>query len=178
MTERNNKYGRGHCGFAASRNFRNSETTRETEHNEAFFRHRIAWFGRFEVRGQGHHDLPVALPRSLASVCFDLLILGEHFSIRRIGYFFKTECDDKGEKAWQNYAGRNRDKFFMYGANGFTVLTFIAAIYMLWKPQKSVSVLDVAWFIIVFAGFVYVSRRGRKALDRFDETKRKKSHED
>jgi len=112
----------------------------------------------------------------LAAVCFDLLILGEHFSIRRIGYFFKTKCDDQGEIAWQNFVAQNRDKFFMYGANGFTLLTFIAAIYMLWKPQKDIAPLDVVWFAIVFTCFVFVSLCGRKTMDRFDETKRKTSH--
>jgi hypothetical protein len=109
-----------------------------------------------------------------AAVCFDLLILGEHFSIRRIGYFFKTECDDKGEKAWQNFVANNRDKFFMYGANGFTILTFIAAIYMLSQSQKSITTPEIVWFLIVFISFVFVARRGRRTLDRFDEKKRKK----
>jgi hypothetical protein len=103
------------------------------------------------------------------AVCFfDLLILGEHFSIRRIGCFLRTICKDKGEIEWQEFVRNHRDKFFRFGSWGFTVLTFAAAIMLLWKSQRVLTVGDEIWFGFNLVGFLAVQIWGLLELRRLD----------
>ena len=72
--------------------------------------------GSLKLDGNGDATYRLLYLAPLAGLFFDLLILGEHFSIRRIGKFFRTECNDEGEHKWQKFVKENRDKFFKYGS--------------------------------------------------------------
>jgi len=121
---------------------------------------------KFDDNGATTYQLLYLAP--LVGVFFDLLILGEHFSIRRIGAFFRTECGDKGEKEWQVFVRKKRDIFFKYGSIGFTVLIFLAAIVLLWMSQNSFTIRDGIWFFMIFLVFLTVTIWGRIALNKLD----------
>jgi len=69
----------------------------------------------------------------LVAVFFDMLIMGEHFSIRRIGAFIRLFSSDRLEEEWEKFVCKNRDKFFKNGSRGFTLLSFVAAGALLHK---------------------------------------------
>ena len=50
----------------------------------------------------------------LAAVFFDLLIMGEHYSKRRIGAFLRIKS--KLERNFEKYVSKKRDKFFKFGS--------------------------------------------------------------
>lgn len=122
---------------------------------------------KFEDKGATTYQLLYLAP--LVGVFFDLLIFGEHFSIRRIGAFFRVMCSDKGEKEWQDFVKNRRDKFFQYGTIGFTTLIFITAIILLKMSKNTFTTLDGIWFGLIFFVFVIVTCCGRRALNKLDK---------
>ena len=96
----------------------------------------------------------------LVAVFFDMLIMGEHFSIKRIGAFLRIKSPENIEKEYETYVATNRDKFFKYGSRGFTVLSFIAAYYILTVYQGDSSLKDninnVIWFLGLFIFYIVV----------------------
>src|SRR5438552_3432657 len=66
----------------------------------------------------------------LVAVFFDLLIMGEHISIRRMGTYLRLHSEED-EKTYEDYVMRHRDKFITVGLVGFTTLSFVAAFFLL-----------------------------------------------
>lgn len=137
--------------------------------------------GSLKSEGKPAVDPQLLLLVPFVGMFFDLLILGEHFSIRRIGLFFRTECGDAGEQKWQEFVSKpqNRQRFFRYGSYGFTVMTFLAAMILLVGARKNsgtscdakwlgLTIPDWAVFALTFIVFVFQAWLGQKALDKLD----------
>ena len=92
----------------------------------------------------------------LAAIFFDLLVMGQHFSIRRIGAFLRNTPQSTTEAEYEKYVSGQRDKFFKWGSRGFTVLTFFAAIALLWVTKNDLGILDWSWFGLLFVGFFLI----------------------
>lgn len=109
----------------------------------------------------------------LVAVFFDMLIMGEHFSIKRIGAFLRIKSPDDIEKEYETFVAKNRDKYFKYGSRGFTVLSFIAAFYILTVYQGDSSIKDnignIIWFIGIFVSYIVVLILGALQHLKFDK---------
>jgi len=110
----------------------------------------------------------------LVAVFMDLLVMGEHFSIRRIGAFLRLySASSPEEHAYEAFVGRHRDVFFLIGSRGFSVLSFVAAVGLL-RSAKGVNLTWVEWswfgtMFLFFIGMLFWGRRPLKALDDLKE---------
>lgn len=105
----------------------------------------------------------------LVAVFLDFLVMGEHFSIRRVGAFLRLSNESsQGEKVYELFVSRNRDKFFVFGSRGFTVLSFVAAYSLLKLIRGSVSQFDYAWFGCMFVFFLVGLIIGTRQLKKLD----------
>lgn len=112
---------------------------------------------------------PVLYLVPLVAVFFDLLVMGEHFSIRRLGAFLRLHSTDELEREWEGFVAKNRDRFFKNGSLGFTILSFVAAIAFLTRTQGSLGVREWSWFIVVFILFWAIIIWGNTRLKGLDE---------
>ena len=105
----------------------------------------------------------------LVAVFFDMLIMGEHFSIKRLGAFLRLESHDDIEKKYEKFVAKNRDKYFKYGSRGFSVLSIIAAFYLLIVCQGNAMIRDYVWFLGIFISYVIVIILGVRQHKKLDE---------
>jgi hypothetical protein len=105
----------------------------------------------------------------LVAVFFDLLIMGEHFSIRRIGAFLRLHSPDSLEREWQKFVGDNRDRFFKSGSRGFTMLSYIGAIALLHKAKGNLNWPEWIWFIVILGAFIILIFQGGSRLKQLDK---------
>lgn len=105
----------------------------------------------------------------LVAVFLDFLVMGEHFSIRRVGAFLRLHpSSDKTEQDYEYFVSQNRDRFFVMGSRGFTILSFVAAIALLWKTRGTVLYYEWLWFVAVFIFFIIAMYCGKNQLFRLD----------
>ncbi len=107
----------------------------------------------------------------LVSIFFDLLVMGEQFSIRRIGAFLRLSlATPEIEKKWQLFVSKKRDKFFKYGSRGFTVLSYIVSIALLFKAKgHSLSIIEYLWFAIIIISYLIMLIWANKQLKDLDK---------
>ena len=60
------------------------------------------------------------------AIAFDFYIMGEDYSVKRIGTFLKTESIDHLEKQWEQWVAKNRDPFAPLAMQILTTLILIA----------------------------------------------------
>ena len=94
--------------------------------------------------------------------------MGQHFSIRRIGAFLRNVPQNTTEAAYEKFVSGQRDKFFKWGSRGFTVLTYFAAIALLWETKGGLSTLDWSWFGLLFLGFFLMVVHANRVLNDLD----------
>lgn len=107
----------------------------------------------------------------LVAVFFDLLIMGEHFSIRRLGAFLRLHSTDQLERTWEGFVSKNRDKFFKSGSRGFTALSYIGAIALLYNAKGSLNYEEWLWFIFLFLLYIFLALFGGRRLKELSELK-------
>ena len=111
----------------------------------------------------------------LIAVFFDLLIMGEHISIRRMGTYLRLHSEED-EKTYEDYVMRHRDKFITVGLVGFTTLSFVAAFFLLRvtkiKMNDTVSLADIGWFTGLFTLFVTSAVYAHRRIINFDKEKK------
>jgi hypothetical protein len=107
----------------------------------------------------------------LITTFFDLLIQGEHFSIRRAGTFLRLNSPSQLTKDYEMFVSKNRDVFFKFGSAGFSSLSYFASIVLLRKSNYLRSWVEWVWFAVLFLIFIsslcYTNRR-LKELDRLE----------
>jgi hypothetical protein len=112
---------------------------------------------------------PVLYVAPLVAVFLDFLVMGEHFSVRRIGAFLRCFPEsDVEQKAYEKFVSQNRDKFSVVGSRGFTSLSFVAAVTLLWVLQGPLSILEWCWFVVMFVFYVVgviIAQRQLTGLD-------------
>ena len=104
----------------------------------------------------------------LVAVFFDLLIMGEHFSIRRLGAFLRLHSTDPLERQWQQFVSSNRDRFFKNGSRGFTLLSYIAAVALLYKAKGQLHYAEWGWFVLILIAFLILIIHGGRRIDQLD----------
>lgn len=104
----------------------------------------------------------------LVAIFFDMLIMGEHFSIKRIGAFLRIKSHESIEKEYENFVAKNRDIYFKYGYRGFTVLSIIIAFYILTIYQMNILMNDCIWFAGIFISYILVLILGTRELNKLD----------
>lgn len=104
----------------------------------------------------------------LVALFFDVLTLGEHFSIRRIGSFLRLNSISQKERDYQEFVSKNRDRFFKYGSYAITTLSYIAASALLAGAKKGFSFLDGLWFSATYLLFVTIVWYANRRIMRFD----------
>ena len=103
----------------------------------------------------------------LVAVFLDLLVMGEHFSIRRVGTFLRLSTETSPtEQQYEFFVTSNRDRFFVIGSRGFTILSFVAACALLRISRGVISFSELAWFGCVFIFFLVGLIVGSRQLKR------------
>jgi len=107
----------------------------------------------------------------LVAVFFDLLTMGEHFSIRRLGAFLRLHSPAPLERTWEGFVSENRDKFFKSGSRGFTVLSYIGAIALLYNAKGPLSYEEWLWYIFLLLLYILLVIYGGRRLKELSELK-------
>jgi len=90
----------------------------------------------------------------LVAAFLDCLIMGEHFAGLRMGTFLRLHSSSIAvEKEYEFFVSNNRDYLFIVGSRGFTFISFIAAIVLVYE-QGSLSCIGLSWFIITLLLFI------------------------
>ena len=105
------------------------------------------------------------------AIAFDLYILGEDYSVKRIGAFLRVNSTDALEKRWEDWVSRHRDHFAPLAMPILTNILAAAAALALWSqpsdsPTKIFIWLPFAWLPFAFLPiwglfFYYASLRER-----------------
>jgi Ca2+/Na+ antiporter len=121
--------------------------------------------GEFKPVGSLYQALYVV---PLIATFFDLLIVGEHFSIRRAATFLRLNSSSQLERAYERFVSHNRDVFFKFGSTGFTLISYFASIVLLRKQNQMHSWLEWVWFSGLFVTFVSASLYSNHRLKDLD----------
>ncbi|MGZ4873855.1 MAG: hypothetical protein ACXV5R_01685 [Candidatus Angelobacter sp.] len=105
----------------------------------------------------------------LVATFFDVLIMGEHLSVRRMGAFLRYRSPSHLEREYQSFVQDQRDVFRKYGLIGFTSLSWIASMALLRAAKGVLSKPDLAWFGIVFCAACLGGLLGEERLRRMDK---------
>jgi hypothetical protein len=111
----------------------------------------------------------------LVTVFFDMLIMGESYSIKRIGAFLRLASHGK-ERTYEEFVSKNRDKYFKYGSNGFSILSIVAAFFLLNLCPGNGGIFEYVWFIAILIAYllvIYFGTQQHKKLDGLKELKMK-----
>jgi hypothetical protein len=89
------------------------------------------------------------------ALAFDLYILGEDYSVKRIGLFFRRESTDELEKRWEDWVSENRDPFAQVALPILTSILGLAATLVLCSQTapsaaKIPSWQWVTWLVLAF----------------------------
>jgi hypothetical protein len=79
------------------------------------------------------------------AVLFDILGMAATVGIYRIDAFLRTN-GDPSEKEWQGFLKKHSSSFYLWAANGFTLITFVASI-VLYILQPEPPNIHVCWLI-------------------------------
>lgn len=79
------------------------------------------------------------------SIVFDLYILGEDYSVKRIGAFLGAASTDDLEKRWEHYVSDNRDPFAPLAIPILTTLLAVATWFALSLQPSNSPVNIVSW---------------------------------
>ena len=105
----------------------------------------------------------------LFTTFFDLLIIGEHFSVRRVGTFLRLCSPNDSERVYESFVGKNRDVFFKLGSVGFTLISYFAAVVLLWRSKHFRHWLEWVWFVVLFLIFALSNWYGGRRLRKLDQ---------
>lgn len=80
------------------------------------------------------------------AIAFDLYILGEDYSVKRIGAFLRGNSTVASEKRWEDWVSRNRDHFAPFAMPILTNVLAAAAALVLWSQPRDSSTKIFIWF--------------------------------
>lgn len=104
----------------------------------------------------------------IIAVAFDLYILGEDFSVKRIGAFLGRQeaigCEE--EKKWEKWVSVNRDPFSVVAGPLLSAVVLFVCACLLWSNRKVgfLYFLWLAFVILALAGLHVHGRRLRRRL--------------
>jgi 8-oxo-dGTP diphosphatase len=110
----------------------------------------------------------------LVAIFFDMLIMGQTFSIRRLGAFLQTHSSDPLEAEYETYVSQHRDNYFKYGSSAITVISLFAAIILFLDAGK-IAIRTLAssgaiwWFIFALALFLFTIIVGNYRIQKINK---------
>ena len=104
------------------------------------------------------------------AIAFDLYILGEDYSVKRIGAFLKAASPDAAERHWETWVADRRDPFAPWAMPLLTTLVYAgAALIAAQQPGVAGRPAFIAWLVLTplpsWLAFAYYHRLRRRALD-------------
>ena len=78
------------------------------------------------------------------ALAFDLYIMGEDYSVKRLGNFLKTASSDPLEQRWENWVAKNRDPFSPWAMPVLTTLVQASSVFII--SSQNPAMLSVGWF--------------------------------
>ena len=81
----------------------------------------------------------------VVALAFDLYILGEDYSVKRIGAFLARKTTDPLEKEWEAWAAKNRDPFAPLAMPILTSALLLASVFILWVGNSTATVGFWIW---------------------------------
>lgn len=98
----------------------------------------------------------------LVAVLFDVLSMAATVNIYRIDAFLRIR-GDPNEKEWQHFLKKHSSSFYLWAANGFTGITFLATFFLVLRDRSrpEPSNISVCWLIywLVLILILWVSFR-------------------
>lgn len=82
------------------------------------------------------------------AIAFDLYILGEDYSVKRIGKFLADNTADPLEKTWEAWIAKRRDPFAPLAMPVLTTLILVAAAIMLWVGGSADTSVYWIWIVV------------------------------
>jgi hypothetical protein len=132
-------------------------------------------FEIFDIKDSSNNSYqPLLFLAPFAAIFFDLLSMGEHYSIRRLGAFLRNHAPEELERQYEVFVSRNRDLFFTWGYSSFTILSFIAAVLLLYHSQeKPKNYYEwgpyLIWVVSFSIAFFAIRKKGRQRLAEMDD---------
>lgn len=105
------------------------------------------------------------------AIVFDFYILGEDYSVKRLGAFLSAYSAEQSERCWEEWISRHRDPFAPWAMPILTTLILIAAAFVLGSaPRAAAPELFGGWAALTLAAgwgtFLWYRRlRARAASD-------------
>ena len=103
------------------------------------------------------------------ALAFDLYILGEDYSVKRIGAFLGAKNSGALEQQWEQWVSNNRDPFAPVAMPILTTLAFLGAAIVIWIGSHPGSPFFWMWMALAWLPswglFVYHRRRRQDALE-------------
>ncbi len=103
------------------------------------------------------------------AIAFDFYIMGEDYSVKRIGAFLGVKSSEHLEKQWEQWVAKNRDPFGPWAMPILTTLIFIgSAIIASQQPGAAQSPFFAVWLLASGApswlSFIFYYRLRRRVL--------------
>lgn len=94
---------------------------------------------------------PILYLIPLVATAFDLYILAEDYSVKRIGTFLGARTREELEKEWELWVSENRDPFALIAMPILSTLLLAGAALALWVTSSD-DVPTIFWLWLVLAG--------------------------
>ena len=112
---------------------------------------------------------PALYVAPLVAIFFDMMVLGQHFVIKRNNAFLRCAALDPIEAKYRVFLSAHRDRVFRYGSRGFTIVAIAASGIMYWSENPLHRRFAAIWFGSSMLGYfllLVTSYRSQHALDR------------
>jgi isopentenyldiphosphate isomerase len=84
----------------------------------------------------------------LVAFAFDLYILAEDYSVKRIGAFLGSSSADAAERQWEKWVAQNRDPFAPFAMPVLTTLLLLGAAAVIWFEGSTVGPIFWCWLAL------------------------------
>lgn len=89
----------------------------------------------------------------LLAIAFDVLIARLNFSVRRIGVFLRGHSTSL-DGDWESFVHKYRDSYFRFGTDIFTIITFLASIWLVFKyihkeNFSNINYFEYFWYLLL-----------------------------
>lgn len=103
------------------------------------------------------------------AIAFDFYIMGEDYSVKRIGAFLKTLSLARSERQWEQWVADNRDPFAPWAMPMLTTLIFLgAALIAYQQPGMTQELPFKIWLVLTglpsWLSFVHYRRLRKRVL--------------
>lgn len=94
---------------------------------------------------------PILYLIPFVATAFDLYILAEDYSVKRIGTFLGAHTTEELERKWEKWVSKNRDPFAPVAMPILTTLLLAGAALALWVTSNR-DIPPIFWLWLILAG--------------------------